>query len=201
MPRVKKVLLYKFEELSEEAQKQAIDSCRDWDTDGDWWDATYEDAARIGLKIERSDDYQATGSLIETCRHTINLILAEHGEKCGTYKLAKKYDPLFQVEEVKHACLKETMVPCKDCKGTGIYGTGYGEYREYPCSVCEGTGKILMDWDYEEDETLREEFLKALLREYKNMLDKEYEYLTSDEHIRELLEANDYEFYENGECA
>lgn len=49
--------------------------------------------------------------------------------------------------------------------------------------------------EYEEAE---EEFLKSLLEDYSIMLQKEYEYLTSDEAIVETIQANDYEFTEDG---
>lgn len=46
-----------------------------------------------------------------------------------------------------------------------------------------------------------DEFLKALCEDYRILLQKEYEYLTSDEAVREMIEANDYEFLENGKIA
>ena len=44
-----------------------------------------------------------------------------------------------------------------------------------------------------------EEFTQQLLEEYRVILDHEYEYLLSDECIDESLEANDYQFTEQGE--
>lgn len=43
-----------------------------------------------------------------------------------------------------------------------------------------------------------EEYKNALARSYLVMLRKEYEYLTSEECIAESMEANNYEFCENG---
>jgi len=48
---------------------------------------------------------------------------------------------------------------------------------------------------------LGEEFTKAILEEYLSMLKKEYEYLTSDEAVKEMIEANEYEFTEKGKRA
>jgi len=44
----------------------------------------------------------------------------------------------------------------------------------------------------DESEELDKEFLKSLLEDYRIILSKEYDYLTSDELIRESLIANDY---------
>jgi hypothetical protein len=45
------------------------------------------------------------------------------------------------------------------------------------------------------------EFLKSLLEDYRIILSKEYDYLTSRESIIETIEANEYEFDENGNIA
>lgn len=47
-------------------------------------------------------------------------------------------------------------------------------------------------------ENLKEEFLKSLLEHYSIMLQKEYEYLTSREHIEEMIRINEYTFTEDG---
>lgn len=52
-----------------------------------------------------------------------------------------------------------------------------------------------------EYEEVEEEFLKALREEYRFILQKEYEYLTSEDAIKETIEANDYEFDEKGNIA
>ena len=48
---------------------------------------------------------------------------------------------------------------------------------------------------------LEDEFLKSLLEDYSIMLQKEYEYLTSEEAIIETIQANDYEFTEDCKLA
>ena len=42
---------------------------------------------------------------------------------------------------------------------------------------------------------------KALLNDYLSLLSNEYEYLISDEAIKETITANEYEFYENGKLS
>ena len=45
---------------------------------------------------------------------------------------------------------------------------------------------------------LENEFLQSLLEDYSIMLQNESEYLQSAEAIRETIEANEYEFTEDG---
>ena len=49
------------------------------------------------------------------------------------------------------------------------------------------------EFDQECDE-LEEQFLEDLLSDYADILQKQYEYLYSDEAIKETIEANGYEF-------
>lgn len=57
------------------------------------------------------------------------------------------------------------------------------------------------DTTVEEEEwflSISKEFLRDLSNDYRIMLRKEYEYLTSEEAIIETIEANEYEFTEDG---
>lgn len=87
-----------------------------------------------------------------------------------------------------------------------------GNLIEYPYKVielikkehgeCCDTYKFAQRWkkDLKEDQNLdnEQEFLDELLEEYSMMLQKEYEYLTSNEAIIETIEANDYDFTLDG---
>lgn len=48
----------------------------------------------------------------------------------------------------------------------------------------------ITDWEYD--------FLKSILEDYSIMLQKESEYLTTDEAVKETIEANEYEFTKEG---
>ena len=58
-----------------------------------------------------------------------------------------------------------------------------------------------LDPDAPEHDDASDEFLRALREEYLSMLRKEYEYLTSREAIVESIQANNYEFTEDGRLA
>lgn len=55
--------------------------------------------------------------------------------------------------------------------------------------------KTKSDGDYE---SVRDEFLESLLEDYRIILQKDYDYMTSKEAIIETIEANEYTFLENG---
>lgn len=161
--------LYSFEELSEQAQQNAIDKNRDFNIDRDWWKFTYEDAERIGLKITSFDldrNRHADGNFLLSPQEVAANILKEHGEECETYKTASKYleeqNPIF------------------------------AEYTTEPDNMEELENKLM---------ELEEQFLNDILEDYSIMLQNEYEYLISDEAIKEILIINEYLYFKSGEMA
>ena len=159
--------IYKFDELSDSAKDKALDNCRHYEVENDWWQYTYEDASQVGIKITSFDIDRASyckGEIPDT-EQTANDIMDNHGEECDTYKVAAAY-------------LKER-------------------------DEAIDTFKEDADEDYKDEklDDLGEEFTKAILEEYLSILRKEYEYLTSDEAVKEMIEANEYEFTKKGELA
>jgi len=66
-------------------------------------------------------------------------------------------------------------------------------------STAKGIHSIadMPDEEFEHDD-LDNEFLKSLLEDYRIILKQEYEFQTSKDAIIETIEANDYEFTEDG---
>lgn len=162
---------YKFNELSENAQEVAVSDLYNINTEFEWWDCTYEDAARIGLKITAFDLDRGSyvkGSLTMSTEDCAQAILKEHGDTCDTYTLAQQFlDDLRKI------------------RAEGYVKEGNDFDENYADSI----------------EELKLEFERALKEEYRSILQKEYEYLTSEEAIKETIEANDYEFDEHGNLA
>ena len=108
-------------------------------------------------------------------------ILEEHGDQCGTYKTAAAF--MEELENLKNLEL--------------------GRYEQY-CDETPEDERPYDDFDewlscHDDDiETAKDEFKKSILEDYSIMLQEEYEYLTSEEAIIETIEANEYEFTENG---
>lgn len=159
--KIKSYTVYKFNELSEEAQQKAIENLYDINVDGDWWEFTYEDAEQIGIKITGFDidrGAYCSGDFIESPLTVIKLIKENHGESCETYKTALQYEKL--------------ILECpKDEEGEPIEN---------------------------ELEVIEDDFRNSLLEDYRIMLEKEYEYMTSKKAIIETIESNDYDFTSEG---
>jgi len=182
--RTIETVVYKFDELSDEAKEKAIENLWDINVDiFDWWDSIHEDAENIGLKITAFDLGRASyvkGDFYGPALDVAKRIIEEHGEQCGTYQTAKDY---------------------------------IAEYNRLIVEQCQGEADLLAwpgyerDWDtiseyYPEEldtEDIDNEFLRSLCEDYRIILQKEYEYLTSKEAIIETIEANEYEFTEEGE--
>jgi hypothetical protein len=101
--RIKETKVYTFNELSDESKERAREWYRDGALDYEWWDCTYEDAERIGLKITGFDldrNKHVEGKLVLSLRESIDAIMKEHGEKCDTHILAREYaEKLKMVDE------------------------------------------------------------------------------------------------------
>lgn len=168
------IQLYKFSELSEDAKQTAIEKLSDANTFDQWYENVYKDAAQIGLKINGFDldrGNGASGYLTEDFMRVITLIRNSHGETCETYKTSDKY-------------LKE-YIDLVSKFSDGVKTNVVTEENEY-------------DFDQEADEA-ETEFINELLEDYATILQNEYEYLTSEAAIIETIEANDYDFTEDGE--
>lgn len=159
--------IYKFDELSDKAKEKALDKCREYSVDHDWWESVYEDAANVGIKITGFDIGRASlceGTIVDT-EQTAHQIVDNHGEECETYLTAVNY------------------------------------LSERDAAIAAAPKAMEIDDEYDLDEKLDElgeEFTKSILEDFRIILQNEYEYLQSDEAVTENIEANDYEFDEDG---
>ena len=161
---------YKFDELSESGKSQAIQSIYNINVDFDWWDQVYEDAKMAGIKITGFD--------------------IDRGSYC-------KLDFIDSGAEVAHYILDNHGETC----GTHEQAKRYLAARD---TLVDGApkedGEIVDEDELDSNlDELRDEFKKAISEEYLSMLRQDYEYQTSKEAIIETIEANEYEFTEEGE--
>jgi hypothetical protein len=167
--RVISTTVYTFEELSPSAQATALDECRYFGVEHDWWDGVYEDAARVGVKITSFDldrNRHAEGNFTCPAHEVAQNIFNEHGEQCETHKTAAAFMGGWQ--PVFDNYMDET-------------------HPEYESREAENK---LME--------LEEEFLKSILEDYSIILQHECEYLSSDEAVEEMIRANGYEYTADG---
>lgn len=160
---------YKFAELNEESKQKVLEKLSNINVDYDWWNFIYEDAKNIGLKIT-------------------SFGLDRQREANGKF--------LYSACEVAQNIINE-----------------HGE----TCSTFETAKNFLEDWqpifnDYMNEDSenyesydleqdllsIEDEFLYSLLEDYSIILQNESEYLQSEESIIETIEANDYDFTEDG---
>lgn len=174
--RTKEITLYQFKELSEESQQKAIEKLWDLNVTHDWWESVYEDAERIGLKITEFDldrNRYVKGNLLVSGYECAELIIKNHGKDCNTYKTASQFLIDWSKLVAKYS--------------DGITLDKVTEENEN-------------DFDNAANE-LESEFENSLLEDYSIILQNEYEFLTSRQAIVEAIEANEYEFTEDGELA
>jgi hypothetical protein len=186
MPRTIEIQAYKFDELSETAKQKVLEKFYDLNVDYDWWDFIYEDAKTVGIKItsfglDRHKD--CDGEFYDNAEEVAEKILKEHGESCETHKTAQSF--------------------MDDCEN--LRDTAKKEWEKY---LAEHPNEDEREWEdyeeyfgdkYESDfDDLCEEFEKDIFSDYADILQDSYDYLTSEEAIVESIEANKYEFDENG---
>lgn len=173
--RIKEIKVYPFDELSGDAKEKVIGNMADINVYYEWWDYIYEDAANVKLKLTGFDIDRASyckGDFVEYAEDTAKAILEQHGEKCGTYSTAVTF--------------------LADSKALFI---------EFPDKPDDEGHDLNEDARNEAQEELNAEFLYSLLEDYRIILSKEYDYLTSEEAIIETIKANEYEFTEDGKLA
>lgn len=148
---------YRFNELSKEAQQQAIEHLYDINVDHSWWRGIYEDAKNIGLEITSCDfDRNCEGKLNKGIALVMEAIIKDHGKTCKTHLTAKTYLELLNALDVNDPKFNDKF------------------------------DQIAYDFAY------------ALKEDYRIMLSKEYDYLTSNKRIIETIECNEFDFLENG---
>ena len=191
--------VFKFNELSEEAQQTAIEKLYDLNVDYDWWD--YEDATQAAacMGIEIDDIWfsgfssQGDGACFE----------GHYEYQEGGVKAIKDYAPQ---DEKLHQIAQDLQDIQRKCF-YGLYANvkQFGHYsHEYCTDINVYERRILRD-GCESDESASiadheniEEALRDFMRWIYKQLENQYDYLTSAEAIKESIEANDYEFTAEG---
>ena len=161
--------IYTFGELSEDMQEKAIENLYDINTFFDWWESTCENAAIIGLNITSFD--------LDRCRRV-------NGEMN------------FAANEVAANIFRDHGEGCE------TYKTAQAFMKEWEPLFFEYMDETNEKYESAETESdlqdLESEFLKNLLEDYSIILQNEFEYLQSEEAIKETIESNEYEFTADG---
>lgn len=197
--RVETIEIFTFDELSPDAQKAAIRDFSDINVEyWCWYDCTYDDFERlceiIGITVDQKEIYfsgfwsQGSGASF----------FGSYAYKSGCKKAIRDYAP--QDSEL-HSIVDRLVMLQKPhfyqltATISKLYGAG-NYCHENTMSVdtehCRG-GEI--DNSTEEE---TQEIMRDLARWLYASLEREYEWLTSAEAIRDTIQANEYEFTKEG---
>jgi hypothetical protein len=176
--------IFKFNELSADAQKVAIENLRDINIQYEWYNNIIEeDAKPIGLKIDRFDVNRKeiiNGRFIGTTLDCAHSIIANHGTECATFARAKKF-----IEEWN------TLLNKWGGKIDGITPDGKDYYLTFENDATE--------YDFENNlKDFEDDFLRSLLHDYSILLHNEYNHLQSNEEVKETIIDNDFDFLITG---
>lgn len=194
---VTKTLLYTFEELPKDVQQNAIEGLRDINTYYEWWDFVFDDskrlAAMIGIDIDdiyfsgfwsQGDGAQFTGSY-EYRKGGAKELKAEAPQDTELHAIA---DGLQEIQR-RHFYKLTARVKSSGCYSHEMC-TDVRVYRETEYSY---VGDCAADTDNTVTELLRD-YMRWIYRR----LESEYDYLNSDDAIRDTIIANEYEFTGDG---
>jgi len=161
--------VYQFSELSEQAKQKAIEWGYDLNVSYGWWESVYEDAEQIGLKITGFDIDRAS-----YCQ--------------GDFTLS--------ANEVAQNIFNNHGEHCE------TYKTAESFMNDWQPLFNNYMDEAHADYESSESESklmdLEEGFKNSLCEDYRIMLSKEYDYLTSEAAIIETIESNEYEFKADG---
>ena len=171
--RTQTIKLYQFSELSDDAKEKAIDNYCGINVDYQWWEFMYDDAKTAGIEITSFD--------LDRNRHCMGQFV-DSASSCAEAIIKNHGDTCSTYQEAKN--FEKARNEIVDSAPKDEDGEWEDEYK--------------LDNDLDEIES---EFLRTMLEEYAVMLQKEYEHLVSAESIQETIEANEFEFTEDGQRA
>ena len=203
--------LYKFSELSPEAQQHALEEQSQIESEYFDPEFVYDDAATIaelfGLDIRQTRKIRNDGSHFYdptiyysgfSCQGDGACFEGRYEYKRGALKAVKDY---AGQDERLHRIVKALQeIQRKNFYQLTARTTHSGHYYHSGCmsvDVERSDGKEMTDD--------AEEMVKECLRDFADwiykQLEAEYDYRTGEESCREAIEANDYEFTEKGDMA
>lgn len=205
------IKLYRITELNEKAKEQALEAYRDLNVGTGWWNHVYEDfkeiCGTIGIEADTKDIYfsgfysQGDGSKFSATINVAKLVTAVQNKNWKTY--APNEDLEFPTITIDRRLLNLYAKDLID-KPRIIYSVrGYGVTIDQPCDFQRNrnTNFTNIDWRLDELTEQLATIAKILNGFLYSSLEREYEYLSSDEGVFETIKANDYVFTEDGKKA
>jgi len=179
-----KIKIYSFNELSNEVKEKILEEYRDinvnysaWaDVVIDEWKMKLKDLGYFNVEIYYSGFYCQGSGAYFTGKVDVNEWIKKHKAKTRFKKLLK---------EIEQGCFYEIRIN---------HGYRYKMYVEYEAEGMSdkayGQLKEVVNWIEQEAYELSEKIYKDL--------EREYEYLISDEAVIDTIKENNFEFLEDG---
>lgn len=212
MPRTIEVQLYQFDELSEKAKEKA----REWyrglhDADNTWSESVYDEAVRfgalMGIEIGRRPVRTMGGAARTEPAIFYSGFWSQGDGACfeGFYSYAKGALAKLKAEASLDTRLHDIAVRLSALQRRYFYGlaatvTHSGRYYHEFCTDIEVDaegGRAVT----EADEAELKDCLREFMRWIYGQLEAAYEADNTDEVVDSNIEANEYEFTEDGERA
>lgn len=210
--RIKEIKLYQFNELSEKAKEKARDWWREASADDNWYESTIDDCIEI-LKHLGYDDVkiafsgfwsQGDGASFTGWWRARDVESLEKIKE--SYPPHKSNKELLEIAEEICSIAKQypaTRVEIKKGPGSNFYchenTVSFENYDEEECFTQEqnidGADVPVVDTTSEANFA---ELSRDLMRWIYKQLEKNYEWQNADEQVDEAIEANGYEFTEDG---
>ena len=167
------ITVYKFNELSEEAQRKALEKLSDINLTNNWHEEIYNNAEKIGVFISDFDlsKYQCNASLEDDVNVICDKILFIHNHQPDELKLvAERF--LKQHNELIETHYRPTTVE----------GATEIDFAKYDAAA----------------DQLETDFVREIERHFLQRLEKEYKRRTSIHAVIDTIYANSYYFTEDG---
>ncbi|WP_421950111.1 antitoxin of toxin-antitoxin stability system [Pelagibacterium sp.] len=210
MPSVIEITVFRLEELSEDAREEARSWYRERCLDYDWYDAVYDDFQRIckilGIRLKTRTVRRMGGGTRLDPRIWFRGFFSQNDGACFEAKLSYAPSMARKIRDYapRDTALHKIADALQDVQRRNFYQlhadishSGHCD-REYGMEINverDSPARQAMTGDAEEIIT---EVMRDLARELYRHLEREYEFLISEDIVDEGIIANDYTFLENG---
>lgn len=204
------VSVYKWEDLTDEQKDRIVDKLYDINVHDDWWDACYEDFTQVaeilGIALKQRPVKLMGGQTRYDPAIYFSGFSSQGDGACfeGTYRYNKGASKAIRAYAPQDKDLHEIADGLRDIQKPWFYRLGADVVQRGHYVHKFSTDIDVYDREnrYREITASTEDGVKELLRDFMQwmyrQLEKEYGYLTSREAIVETIEANEYEFTEDG---
>jgi hypothetical protein len=214
MPHQHTITTYSYHELDEPAQAAALKNLRHINVDHDWWDFAYDTFMAalelLGFTVDRRKENGPNAHTYSRPQLHFSGFWSQgdglsftglwNYDKAATAAVRKEFPTWTEL----HTAADELKRLAKSCFYTPtVHIWRINNYYVHPNTVsihyAEYTHPNGYTYDIKEDiaDGILDTF-RYLMHEFYNMLEQQYEHLTSAEAVRETIELNEYEFTADG---